>query len=82
MGLSPIAIAIGYLPLKQILALLKGDGSHILEEVEKLLKTAKNMDDALGVTDEERFVWKDSQDKFERMSSEATAIKSWKFGRR
>ena len=40
----------------------------LLQEVEKLLKTAKTMDDALGVTDEERFLWQDNKDKYEIMT--------------
>ena len=54
---------------KQVLALLTEDGVHLYEEVEKLLKTAKTMDDALGVANEERFVWQVNQDRFEIIKS-------------
>ena len=54
---------------KQFTAFLKEDGVHVYEEVEKLLKTAKTMDDALGVTNQERFAWQDSQDRFKKISS-------------
>ena len=71
-GVSPIQYAVAMLPLKQILALLKGDGSHILEEVEKLLKTAKTMDDAIGVTNEECFMWQYRKNTFESILSPFT----------
>ena len=54
---------------KQFTALLKQDGVHVYEEVEKLLKTAKTMDDALGVTNQERFAWQNSQDRFKKINS-------------
>ena len=56
----------------QMLALLTEYGVHMCEEVEKLLKTAKTLDDVLGVTDEERFLWKHSQDRFEILMSPLT----------
>jgi len=54
---------------KQILAFLKADGFHLLEEVEKLFKAAKAMDDSLGATKEERSIWQALHDAFERMTS-------------
>ena len=65
-GLSPIRSAFSS---KQMPALLTGNGVHLYEEVEKLLKTAKTMDDALGVTNEERFAWQNSQDRFKIINS-------------
>ena len=44
---------------KQSIAFLKEHGFKLLEEVVKLFKTAETMDDALGVTDEERFMCSD-----------------------
>ena len=54
---------------EQFLAFLQGNGDHLLKEVEKLLNAAKGMDDALGATNEERFMWQDNQDQFERILS-------------
>ena len=59
---------------QQFLAFFQGNGVHLLTEVEKFLKTAKAMDDALGVTDEERFLWQKSQDQFERIMSAINKI--------
>jgi len=70
-GLSTIQSAYSS---KQMLALLTGDGFNFLEELEKLLKTAKTMDNALGVTDEERFLWKDIKDGWEKLLSPYTKI--------
>ena len=61
---------------QQFHAFFQGNGVHLLTEVEKLLKAAKAMDDALGVTDEERFLWQDSQDQFERIMSTINKIPS------
>ena len=54
---------------EQFLAFLQGNGAHLLREAEKLLLAAKAMDDALGVTDEERLSWQVSQAVFERILS-------------
>ena len=61
---------------QQFLAFFQGSGVYLLTEVEKLLKAAKAMDDALGVTDEERFLWQESQDQFERIMSAINKIPS------
>ena len=59
---------------QQFLAFFQGNGVHLLTEVEKLLKAAKAMDDALGVTDEERFLWQESQAQYERIMSTINKI--------
>ena len=69
LGLSTIQSAYSS---KQMLALLTGDGFHFLEEVEKLLKTAKTMDDAIGVTNEECFMWQYRKNTFESILSPFT----------
>ena len=58
-------------------AFFQGNGVDLLAEADQLLKAGKVMDDALGVTDEERFMWQVSQDQFKRIMSAIQKSPRW-----
>jgi len=62
---------------QQFDAFFRGNGVDLLAEVDQLLKAGKAMDDALGVTDEERFMWQGTQDQFKKMMSAIQKSPRW-----